>query len=184
MKSTLKKIGRAYNIFEEKLLVYSLIVTVIVIFIQIIMRYVFKNSLFGSEEFARYVFMWQIYLGASIGFREDKHITITLLTDHLSGTAKKLCAILADLIMLAFCVFIIYFGWVFLAKVASMNMVTPAMRIPFIFVYSSLPVSCVVIFIRISLMMFKKIKELFHGSADGEDAALPAAAQALEGGEN
>ncbi|MCL2601411.1 MAG: TRAP transporter small permease subunit, partial [Treponema sp.] len=46
---------------------------VIILFIQVIMRRVFNNSLFWSEELARYMFIWLVYLGISHGARLRKH---------------------------------------------------------------------------------------------------------------
>lgn len=43
------------------------------------MRTVFHNSLSWSEELSRYIFIWQIWLGASIALKEDEHINVTLI---------------------------------------------------------------------------------------------------------
>ena len=55
-----------WNKIEEYFLVYSLILMVALVFIQVIMRYIFNNSLSWSEELVRYIFIWQIWLGASL----------------------------------------------------------------------------------------------------------------------
>lgn len=65
-KSILSRIGNIYNNLEEYLLVVSLVINVLLVFLQVIMRTVFKNSLTWSEELSRYIFIWQIWLGASI----------------------------------------------------------------------------------------------------------------------
>ena len=58
----MKKIAQCYNKLEEWLLVGSLAFSVILLFIQVIMRSVFNSSLSWSEELARYIFIWQIYI--------------------------------------------------------------------------------------------------------------------------
>lgn len=50
---------------EISLCVALMSVMTVVIFVQVVMRYVFHNSLTWSEEFARYCFIWLIYLGIS-----------------------------------------------------------------------------------------------------------------------
>ena len=50
---------------EEYLLVGSLAFNVVLVFFQVVMRYVFQNSLSWSEELARYIFLWQTWVGAS-----------------------------------------------------------------------------------------------------------------------
>ena len=54
-KSILSRIGNIYNNLEEYLLVVSLVINVLLVFLQVIMRTVFKNSLTWSEELSRYI---------------------------------------------------------------------------------------------------------------------------------
>ena len=68
---------------EEYLLIGSFFITVTVIFIQVVARYVFNNSLTWSEEFARYIFVWQIWLGASYAAKINKHINITVAREKM-----------------------------------------------------------------------------------------------------
>lgn len=178
--NVLKKIGHIYDVIEEKVLCFSLIFAVLLVFYQIIMRFVFSSSLFGSEELARYIFMWQIWLGASIGFRDDKHIRIELLIGRLKGKTRLVFDIVSDLAMIAFCIFCVYYGQVFLERVAALNMVTPALRIPFVFVYACVPVSMAIVAVRIVIHVVKSLRKLF---APPELAAAPAAPAAAEGGE-
>ena len=59
-KSILSRIGNIYNNLEEYLLVVSLVINVLLVFLQVIMRTVFKNSLTWSEELSRYIYFWLI----------------------------------------------------------------------------------------------------------------------------
>lgn len=172
MKKFLRRLGGVYNKLEEYTLVWSLIFTVCLIFYQIIMRYVFNNSSYWSEELARYIFMWQIWMGSSIGLREGKHIRIGLLTGKLKGRAKTAFALLSNIILFAFCLFLVAESKVFLDRVIMLNMQTPALRIPFFLVYASLPVSSLAICVRLIGVMLREIKELFLPPADIEGGGI------------
>lgn len=50
---------------ELYLCVFLMSFMTLVTFIQVVMRKVFNNSLSWSEELARYVFIWLIYIGIS-----------------------------------------------------------------------------------------------------------------------
>ena len=52
---------KLWDNLEEYILVYSMMFSVALVFVQVIMRYVFSNSLSWSEELARYLFLWQIW---------------------------------------------------------------------------------------------------------------------------
>lgn len=54
----LKKLIYGYDKLEEYLLCGSLVFTTLVVFLQVIMRKVFNNSLTWSEELTRYIFIW------------------------------------------------------------------------------------------------------------------------------
>lgn len=61
-----------YNHLEELILVCMFAVMVIVIFVQVIMRFVFNNSLSWSEALARLLFVWLTWLeSASVPGKES-----------------------------------------------------------------------------------------------------------------
>ena len=166
--SLYKKIGNVYNKIEEYLLVSSLIFTVLLIFYQVIMRYVFNNSSFWSEELARYIFMWQIWMGASIGFKDDKHIKIEVFTNILRGKAKVFFSMVSNLLMFAFCVFLVVKGWEFLQLTSRLRMVTPALRVSYVYVYLSLPLSSLVVGLRMAFLTYGDLKMLFSSAQQVE----------------
>jgi len=95
---------------EEILLVSMFALMVLIIFIQVIMRYVFNNSLSWSEELGKFLFVWLSWIGISIGERRNEHIKITMLVDKLPPFAKKICDILAELIVIVICAVTTYYG--------------------------------------------------------------------------
>lgn len=142
------KLLEKYDKAEEYLLVGSLVVTVVVISIQVIMRYVFNASLSWSEELTRYIFIWQIWLGTSIGFREGKHIKVELLQSMLGPKGKINLEIVGSLIWIATNLFFIYNGTLLTADLLGKHAMSTALRIPLGLVYASLPVSCFMLVIR------------------------------------
>ena len=87
MKQTIYKI---WDHFEEFLLIYSLMVSVALVFLQVVMRRVFNNSLYWSEELARYLYVWQTWLGVSYAARNGTHLRITILKDRLPAGMQKI----------------------------------------------------------------------------------------------
>ena len=70
--------------FEKWFLIVSLIVMVLVTFMQIVLRW-FNAATVWAEEFSRYVMLYQVWVGASYAVHEDAHIRITALIGKLSG---------------------------------------------------------------------------------------------------
>ena len=102
-KNFLSKIAFVYNHLEEYLLLGSLVFSVLLVFFQVIMRTVFHNSLSWSEELSRYIFIWQIWLGASIALKEDEHINVTLVYNMVKNKRAQACIkTFADLVWFLF----------------------------------------------------------------------------------
>lgn len=157
----MKKLANLYNKLEEYLLVGSLAFTVVLIFVQVVLRYVFNSSLTWSEELTRYIFIWQIWMGTSIAFRDKKHIVLEVISGKLKGRGKIAFAILADLIWLFFCVYIVIGGFDLTASMARRGALSTGLRMPLQYVYAALPVSQLVVCIRIVAEVVGYIKELF-----------------------
>ena len=68
-----------WTFLEERLLIFSLVFNTLLIFTQIIMRGAFNSSLSWSEELSRYVFIWQIWLGADLAYAYHEHIRVEMI---------------------------------------------------------------------------------------------------------
>lgn len=142
----LKKI---WDHFEEYILVASLFFTVGLVFIQVVMRYVFENSLSWSEELARYVFLWQIWLGASYAVKKKRHLRIEAFKSMLSKNKQMIVELVIYVIWFGFCVFMVYKGAELTGMLLQRGQVSPAMRVPMAYAYASVPVGCVLMAVRL-----------------------------------
>ena len=146
MKQTLYKI---WDHLEEYVLVYSLMVSVALVFLQVVMRRVFNNSLSWSEELARYLYVWQTWLGVSYAARNGTHLRITMLKDRLPAKAQQILEILVVLVWMGFGIFVIYQGMGVVNTIASFGQKSSALKIPMQFCYMSIPVGMSLMCIRI-----------------------------------
>ena len=163
----MKKFVRFYDEMEAKVLVASLVVTVLIIFMQIVMRSLFNASLSWSEELARYIFIWQIWLGMSIGLRDNKHINVEILFKYVHGRSEKAIKILATLLAIFMCGFLVWFGAKMTNNAMNRNSLSAAMRIPLWIVYLSLPFSSLVTGLRYIHLLSEQVKNF-----NAEEAAL------------
>jgi len=145
----LSAVLRLYNKFEEYLLVLSLAVSVALVALQIVFRYFINASIPWSEELTRYIFIWQIWLGTSFAQRDGKHLKVEVLYSLMNPAGKKFLSVLSNLIFLSFCVFLTVNGFSLVMNLAHRYSLSPAMEIPLLFVYLSLPVSNFVLSVRI-----------------------------------
>ena len=161
MSKAMKSILRVYDTLEAHVLSYSLAFTTILIFIQVVLRYVFNHSLSWSEELARYIFIWQIWLGTSVAMKEGGHINLDLLKNKLSGRGRIMLELLANILMVAFCAFLVIKGWDLASSMMRRGLRSPAMRIPTWIIYSSLPFSQLIVAIRLIGKIRENLLKLF-----------------------
>ena len=161
----MKKIANIYNRLEEILLVIALAIMVVVVFVQVIMRFVFNNSLVWSEELARIIFVWMSWLGMSYGEKKGEHIKITMITDRLKGNVRKVVLIIADICTLVILGVFCYEGIIVVNKIMMIGSKAASLPIPNWMIYLSVPFSCLMMGIRIGrelilTAMGKDIKEV------------------------
>jgi len=71
----------------------------IVLFAQVVTRYVFHTPLIWSEEAARYLHVWIALFGIHYGFRNSAHIRVTFFYDRLPARAKHIVALISNLVI-------------------------------------------------------------------------------------
>ena len=69
------------------------------------------NALFWVDELAIYAMVWMTFLGASAGLHYRNSVSITLLSDALSGAAKKALLKCVDIIVFGFALAMLWFCW-------------------------------------------------------------------------
>ena len=95
---------------EEISLVIMYSAMVLIIFFQVIMRYVFNNSLSWSEELGKFLFVWLSWVGISIGAKRGEHIKLTMFVDKLSPKGAQISNIISELIVIGICAVTAYYG--------------------------------------------------------------------------
>lgn len=90
------------------------------------------------EELIRFLFVWASCVGAAIGVKEHIHIGIDVLTNLLPQLGQRIVAIIVQVILCAFDVFIINFGIKLVSQ--TMNQPSAGLQIPMGYVYWAIPV--------------------------------------------
>jgi TRAP-type C4-dicarboxylate transport system permease small subunit len=135
----IKRISDAVNRICESGLILFLSAMAVVVFLEVIFRYLIRLPLFWTEELARYCLVWASLLGASVALKKGEHIAITLFTDRLPKRAG-LAFEQAAHISVAFILAVMLWGGVALVFITR-SQISPALRIPMAFPYMALPVS-------------------------------------------
>src|SRR5690606_31541245 len=93
---------RALDNIEQLISNLCLAALVVVLGLQIVFRYVLGIGLSWSEEVSRFLFIWFVYVSASLAARAGTHVRVTAFVDMLPPRAGHLVRIAADLIWIGF----------------------------------------------------------------------------------
>lgn len=143
--------------FEKWFLIASLIVMVLVTFMQIVLRW-FNAATVWAEEFSRYVMLYQVWVGASYAVHEDAHIRITALIGKLSGGRRRGMDLVVLTLWLLFALWLTVEGCVLVGKIAAMGQVSSAMRIPMTIPYASVPIGGALMTIRLVQKIVERLR--------------------------
>ncbi|KKM09846.1 hypothetical protein SY88_16790 [Clostridiales bacterium PH28_bin88] len=139
---------------EEYFLVLSLMVMVALIFLQVVLRYVFQFSLSWSEEMSRYIYAWQIWVGASFAVKHRKHVKVEAFKNLFAPGVQRWMDVFAILCWLALSLVLVKEGAQLVTLLLARGQVSPAMRVPMGYAYASVPVGC-------GLMAFRLLQQLY-----------------------
>ena len=137
MIKLLETFNRKTERIEDFFLTYLVIVMTLAIFMQVIMRYVFNNSLSWTEEFAVLCFMWLTWIGASNGVKRGTHIRILVLVDLMKEKYRNWAMVLIDVVWLAFSALLVRFGLNMVLLSYENQRISAALEVPMYFMYCS-----------------------------------------------
>ncbi|WP_425406589.1 TRAP transporter large permease subunit [Hwanghaeella sp.] len=118
----------------------ALMSLIVIVFANVIGRYVFNNSLTWASEAAQWLFVGVIFLAVPLAHRSRMHLSITMLVDRLSGGSRTLVDFLADVI-LAWTTISLLFGGTYLIEV--MGGTNYVLALPVWVKFIIIPVSCI-----------------------------------------
>jgi TRAP-type C4-dicarboxylate transport system permease small subunit len=112
----------------------------LIIFMQVITRYIFGFTFSWSEELSRFLFVWVVFIGSALIMGDKGHMAVSFLSEKLKGTvAGRILFVIIKLFALYFIFLMITQG--FKMSVTMMFHLSPALGIPMGFIYTIIPVS-------------------------------------------
>lgn len=114
---------RYTTIILEASVVIMLAIMSCLVLLNVVLRYGFNSSIIITEELARYLFIWIIFMGSMLAFKENSHIHIDVFIAKLSDKKQQVVAISTDVIMII-CCYLLFIGS-YQQVILNMNNVSP-----------------------------------------------------------
>ncbi|WCK53242.1 TRAP transporter large permease subunit [Aneurinibacillus sp. Ricciae_BoGa-3] len=111
---------------------------VIDVAIQILYRYVLNDSLAWSDELGRYLFLWVVFMGGTMGVKENLHPSFGSVVHSLSPAGRSVFIMLGRVLTLGFCMDLLILSLKVMPTIATA--VSPALQFPMSYLYLIFPI--------------------------------------------
>mgnify|MGYP003590104563 CR=1 FL=1 len=147
----------------EALMVACLVTMTVLVFGNVVLRYVFNSGIAFSEEISRYLFVWLTFLGAVVGMHERAHLGMDSLVQHLPVLGKKICFGICQCLMLGCCW--LFFDGSWEQTIVNLDNHAPVSNLSLAYVYGIGVFSS----FCIALILLRNLYRLFTGQIGEEE---------------
>lgn len=148
IKKILTPVSNLLDTVCSAAIVFMLGAMVIITGAQIICRTWF-TALSWSDEVTRYLLIWSTFLGATVVYRHNGHISVTLLQDAVSPKLAKALRVLVHAICFVLFAVLFHYSSLYCMKLKK---TATAMPIKMKYIYSCIPVSMAIMMVHALLM--------------------------------
>jgi C4-dicarboxylate transporter DctQ subunit len=120
---------RIVNRLEEGVISLLLVGMTLLVFIDVVLRFVFSTGFLWMEELTLHVSAWMVLFGASYGLKVGAHIGVDAVVRLIPPGPRRWVSAFAAALCLAYCGLFLYGGWIYLAKVYSIHIELQSMGI-------------------------------------------------------
>jgi TRAP-type C4-dicarboxylate transport system permease small subunit len=158
MVNILNKLDQVLAKGEAAVLILLLSLMTVVVFLQVVFRYVLTQPLTWSEELARYLFVWLSVLGAALGTQKSGHFGLDFFYRLLPEGGKRLSRIISLMLIGAVVLVILIQGIVLVQKTRFQE--SPAMLISMAWPYAALPIGAGLMAFHLLVALIKEAKAI------------------------
>lgn len=119
----------------------ALLVSIVgLLFVQVIARYGFGQSISWAEEMSRFGLLGLVYISASMGAKQGTHIRITAHLKMLPPVPRVIVFAFSDLIWLSFNVIVVYQSILLIYGMNTRPLVSGALLLNMQYVFALIPI--------------------------------------------
>lgn len=152
---------KIYDHIEEIVLVPGFAIMLIINFINVLSRYVFKTSWAFTEELCVMMFVYVSFFGAAVAVKRRQHLGFTLILDKMPEKLRWIVETAITIAVVIFMAVMVYYGIQVCQNQLRYHSVTAALRISTAWAGASIPASGVFIILRTIEMYIKDTKAMF-----------------------
>ncbi len=139
----------------------SLLVMVIVVFLNVVLRYGFKSGIRWAEEISLVIVIWFTLISMALGVRENLHINISILPRVLGQKFFLVLDTIKNLLIVVIGAVLVTNGWKL--AIHGMRSRLPATHLPNMVNYVMLPIAGIFMALYALIFLVEDIKRFKRG---------------------
>jgi TRAP-type C4-dicarboxylate transport system permease small subunit len=157
-RKTLDFLDKVLTFFEEWTLFITVMAALVALFVNVVLRYGFNQSLAWSEELVREVIIYTTFIGCSAAVKNRSMIRIDASV-QLFPKLKTALTLFSNFVVMIFAALMIYYGWLMAALQVRTHQKTIILQIPLVYLYAVLPLMGAMMMIRVVQVIYQDIGE-------------------------
>lgn len=154
----MQKFLKILSVVIEATLVAGSAFIVGMVTLEVIMRKFFGTSMILTEELARYLMVWLVFLGGTLAVRDGAHIRINFVVKRFGRTGQIITGLVAHILTLLFLVLLIVEGIKILPQ--QFHQTTITFDALMFYFYLAIPVGAVLMI----LYMIPRVRDVLAGN--------------------
>ena len=122
---------------------------------QVFTRYALGAPSDWTEEAARYLYVYVVFLGTSAGISSRSHVSIAFFVERLPPFARLAMSLAVDVLILAFLAIMVWWGTK--ATLRNVDIPLSVTQVSYAWVYVIVPLTSVAMIVRTVLLMYGDI---------------------------
>jgi len=140
--------------FERWISIFLIAFLAVILFVEVLFRYIFYQSVGWITEFSGFIFVWFIYLSISYVTGKNAHIRVQILDLFLPKHWIRYVDMCFNFLWLGFNILMTYYGIQLVLSVIQYPFKTPILDISMAFPYSIIPIAFGLMSIRLGTHMY------------------------------
>ncbi len=148
---------RIINKLEESIISLFLVVMTLLVFLDVVMRFVFNSGFMWTQELTLLTSAWFVLFGASYGLKVGSHIGMDAFVKLFPSSGRRILTGIGTILSLGYCVLLFYGSYIYLYKMKKIGIELEDLPIQTWIAHSILIVGVLLFSIRILQILWSVI---------------------------
>ncbi len=161
---------RIINRAEEAIICILLLLTTLLVFLDVVMRFGFNTGFMWSQELTLHMSGWFVLFGASYGLKVGSHIGMDAFVKLFPRGGRRILTVIATILAITYCSLILYGSWIYLKKMKMIGITLEDLPIPTWLAHGMLLVGFCFLNIRLLIILWSVITDEADGFKHADEA--------------